>query len=119
MTKTKEMTINGKVYLEKSDTNPNIELDKYIIRTYSAGVFFGEIEKLEGSFGIFKNVRRIWYWDGANSLSDLATIGTVEPNKCKFSCTVEQEILTNVIELIKCTPESIESINGVNEWTKK
>lgn len=32
-----------------------------------------------------RNVRRIWYWEGANTLSQLAVDGTQLPDKCKFT----------------------------------
>lgn len=40
-----------------------------IVRTYSAGVFAGEIESRNGREVVMKNARRLWYWDGAASLS--------------------------------------------------
>lgn len=36
---------------------------RYIVRTYSAGVFFGEIVKRKGEEVEMRNARRIWYWD--------------------------------------------------------
>ena len=43
-----------------------------IVRTYSAGVFAGYLESRKGKEAVLLNSRRIWYWDGANSLSQLA-----------------------------------------------
>lgn len=45
---------------------------KYIIRADRAGVFFGEIESRTGGEVTMRNVRRIWRWEGANTLSQLA-----------------------------------------------
>lgn len=42
---------------------------KYIVRADRAGVFFGEIESRTGSEVTMRNVRHIWYWEGANSIS--------------------------------------------------
>jgi hypothetical protein len=91
----------------------------YIIRTYSAGVWFGNIKSLQGSIAIITNARRLWYWSGAASLSQLATEGTKRPNDCKFTITIEDEegvYLPQVIEVLPCTEESIENIKSVKEW---
>lgn len=94
-------------------------IGKYcIVRTYSAGVFAGILESIEGKQGIVKNARRIWYWEGAASLSQLAMDGTSKPEQCKFPCEVDQVLLTEIIEVIPCTYKAIESIKGVPVWKK-
>lgn len=46
---------------------------KYVIvRTYTAGAFAGELESRNGREVVLLNARRIWYWSGAASLSQLA-----------------------------------------------
>lgn len=44
----------------------------YIVRGKDSGVFFGEIAERNGQEVLMKNVRRLWYWDGAASISQLA-----------------------------------------------
>ena len=88
----------------------------YIIRADRAGVFFGQIESRNGDEVTMKNVRRIWYWDGANSISQLAVDGTAKPNNCKFTVTVEQMTILGVIEIIPCTEKATKSITAVKEW---
>ena len=95
------------------------EDQKYqIIRTYSAGVFAGEIVERNGKEVTMKNARRIWYWDGAASLSQLAMEGTSKPGNCKFPCAVSEVTLTEVIEILPCTDSAIKSIAEVKEWKK-
>lgn len=89
---------------------------KYIVRADRAGVFFGEIESRTGSEVTMRNVRRIWCWSGANSLSQLAVDGTQKPEKCKFTVTVESMIILGVIEIIPCTDMATKSISEVPEW---
>ena len=89
---------------------------KYIIRADRAGVFFGEIESRTGSEVTMRNVRRIWYWEGANTLSQLAVDGTMFPDKCKFSVVVESMTILGVIEIIPCTDKATKSISEVPEW---
>ena len=40
-----------------------------IVRTYSAGCWFGELSEKDGNEVILKNARRMWYWHAANSIS--------------------------------------------------
>jgi hypothetical protein len=88
---------------------------KVIVRTYSAGVHYGTLAKQDGAVCILENARRIWYWDGAFTLSALATEGTQKPQKCKFSCYVP-EIEVERIEIIPCSLKAIESIEGVKSY---
>lgn len=118
----KKVTIDGITYIpetEISKYDKAIELKgmKYcIIRTYSAGVFAGYVEKREGKEVIIRDVRRIWYWSGANSLSQLAKDGTTKPNECKFAVEVDKIEVTEAIEIIECTKKSQKSIQEVPEW---
>lgn len=121
------MTINGEEWVKTSsipEKNTGAMAAKVdglpykMVRTYSAGVFAGYVESLEGQHAVLRNARRIWYWDGAASLSELATKGTSKPENCKFPCEVNRIELTNVIELIDITEEAEKSIKGVAEWTQ-
>lgn len=91
-----------------------------IIRTNSAGVFFGEIISRAGKEAVIKNARRLWYWAGAASLSELATSGVLHPDKCKFPAAVDGDtVVTEVIEIIDTTPAARSSIDAVNPWSAK
>ena len=50
------------------DNHPDIG-KKVIIRTYSAGVHYGTLVNKKGKEVILKDAIRIFYWDGACSLS--------------------------------------------------
>lgn len=116
------ITINNETYVKLAEVEKllpatNADNEEYcIIRTYSAGVFAGYIESRDGKEAVIRNARRIWYWYGAASLSQLATDGTANPDKCKFPCAVDKVILTEVIEIIPCTKKAKESIEGVPVW---
>lgn len=88
----------------------------YIIRADRAGVFFGKIKHREGEEAILTDVRRIWYWEGAASLSQLAVDGTCAPWGCKFTVTVPEMIVRGIIEIIPCTSKAVDSIMAVPEW---
>ena len=89
-----------------------------IVRTYSAGVFAGEIVSRKGQEVVMKNARRIWYWSGAASLSQLAMEGTKDPENCKFPQEVNRVELLQVIEIIDVTSEAEKSIKAVPVWKK-
>ncbi|MDR0618647.1 MAG: hypothetical protein LBG17_01975 [Bacteroidales bacterium] len=93
----------------------------YIFRTYSAGVWFGNIKYLKGTIAIVTNARRLWYWAGACSLSQLAVDGTKNPDECKFAVTIidsEGVYLPQIIEVLPCTPTATKNIKSVKEWKK-
>ena len=90
-----------------------------IVRTYSAGVFAGYIESRDGKEVVMRNVRRIWYWDGACSLSELAVNGTCKPDECKFAIPVDRILVTEAIEILDVTEKAKGSIEGVKEWVMK
>ena len=90
---------------------------KYVVvRTYSAGVHAGELVSQKGKEVTLKNSRRIWYWKGAASLSELAMSGVKCPNECKFSVPVTQIVLTEAIEIIDCSKNGEKNIRAVPEW---
>jgi len=89
---------------------------KFIIRTEKAGVFFAEVKNRIGQEAELINARRLWYWSGANSLSQLATEGVTKPDYCKFTVTVPEMTVLGVIEIIPCSEMAINSINSVKIW---
>jgi hypothetical protein len=92
-------------------------IGKYVMcRTFSAGVFAGTLISLEDKVALLKNARRIWYWEGAATLSQLAAEGTKFPEKCKFPCEVEEVLLTEAVEIIPITDKAKESIASVPVW---
>lgn len=90
--------------------------DYVIVRTHSAGVFAGTLEHRDGKEVVLSNARRLWYWDGAASLSQLAMEGVKKPAKCRFPREVEEVILPEAVEILKVTPEAQANIAAVPVW---
>ena len=88
----------------------------YIVRCKDAGVFFGHIADRIGSEARLTDVRRLWYWDGAASLSELAAYGTKKPENCKFTVTVPEITVLGIIEIDVCAKEAAQNILEVPEW---
>lgn len=82
-----------------------------LIRTYSAGVHFGYLVSRDGKEVVLERSRRIWYWKGANTLSEIATSG-LNTKESKVAASVDIT-LTEAIEIIECTPEAVASIEAV------
>ena len=118
---TDELDVNGVKYVPKdsiiSQKAEKLDGMEYcIIRTYSAGVFAGYVKERAKKEATILKARRIWYWDGAASLSQLAMEGTKKPENCKFPCEVDKVKLTDVVEILSCTEQAKKSIAGVKTW---
>jgi hypothetical protein len=87
-----------------------------IVRTYSAGVFAGTLKSRKGKEVVMKNARRLWFWSGAASLSQLAVDGTSNPSACKFPEAVPTVELLEAIEILDCSEKAQASIEAVPIW---
>ena len=99
----------------------NTKLKYVLVRTRNAGVFAGYLKKRTKPGALtteatLTNVRRIWYWEGAASLSQLAVEGTNKPEKCQFPIEVPEIDLPEVIEFIGVTEKAKKSIANVPIW---
>lgn len=85
---------------------------KVIIRTYSAGCWFGKLEEKAKNEVILANARRMFRWKAIQgiSLSACALYG-VEHSYSKIVEPVDQ-VWLEAIEIIPCTPESINTFEN-------
>jgi len=90
--------------------------DYKIVRTDSAGVFAGVLESRDGKEVTLTDARRLWYWAGAASLSQLAVDGTSQPTRCKFPVAVDRVVLTEAIEILDVSDAARASIEAVPVW---
>jgi hypothetical protein len=121
MTNDKIISINGIDYIPVSETNNEMAINTdglpyVIIRTYSAGVHAGYLKKREGREVTLVNTRRIYYWSGACSLSQMALQGVKHPEGCKFTVVLPEILLLEAIEVIPCTIAAKLNIEGVPVW---
>ena len=91
--------------------------DAVIIRSVDSGVWLGNISETSGSTVSMTNARRLWWWEGAATLSQLAMEGTNKPNLCKFPCVVEKVTVLGVCEIIPVTQKALDSLNAVAVWS--
>ena len=95
---------------------PKINKPYVIVRTYSAGVFAGYLESRKGKEVKLSNARRLWYWDGAASLSQLSVDGVSKPENCKFPVEVPSVELMEAIEILPVSDKAKKSIASVKIW---
>lgn len=110
------VNINGVEYVQVADNEKRGEGDYVIVRTHWAGVHAGYLMGPRGGEVTLSRARRIWYWEGAASLSQLAMEGTSKPEMCKFPCEVFEQYLTGVIEILSVTSAAQKIIQAVEVW---
>ncbi len=121
MSKSESITLNGIEYVPKgSEAKVPAKIVKgmkYVIaRSRDAGVFAGYLQEKKGENVTLVNARRLWYWSGAASLSQLSQEGVNKPNDCKFPCEVPEVELNQVCEILPVTEKAKLSINSVKVW---
>lgn len=89
---------------------------KVIIRADRAGVFYGTLAAKEGDEVQLTNARKLHYWDGASAVEQIALEGVKKPNNCRFTVTVDEITIMQVIQILPCTDKAITNIESVKEW---
>jgi hypothetical protein len=108
----KSVIIDGKKYKDCRKVGPYV-----LIRTYSAGVHFGVLKSREGKEVVLENARRLFSWQGACSLSQVAMDG-VDLDNSKISVPVPVITLLEAIEIIPMSPEAGKSMMEAQSWKK-
>lgn len=90
----------------------------YIVRTNRAGVFFGKIKEQSKDEVTMTDVRKIWHWDGACAVEQLAIDGTKKPHNCNFTVVVPEMTVAEPIQIIPCTDKAVESLSRVEVWQR-
>lgn len=102
-------------------TTTNNQKVPVLIRSEQAGVFYGTLEGDPVTTGgvphvVMAEARRIWYWSGACSLSQIAQEGVKNPQACKFSVRTHGHYVFGVCEILPITPEALKSLDSVVDW---
>jgi hypothetical protein len=126
MTKVKvdELVIDGVTYVPKETISKTVfnkeGKQAVLIRSRDAGVHFGYLEWQDftpsGKVVTLSNTRRVYYWDGAASLSQMALDGVSKPEKCKISVILESNEIINVIETLPLSTKAVDNLYSVKIW---
>ena len=126
MTKPETITIDDQKYIRADSIHKDAEkldgMQYCVIRSYGAGVFCGYLkEKVSEANGInvdLVNSRRIYYWSGACSISQLAVDGLQDIDNSKIAMVVPVQTVANVIEIIPMTEKASKQIQGATAWKR-
>ena len=91
-----------------------------VIRTYSAGVHIGYVKEFgekHPQHAKLLNSRRLYSWNGACTLSQVAMDG-VDTKQSRIAMELPEIELTDVIEVIPCSEKSAELFKAVKAWKK-
>lgn len=87
-----------------------------IVRADRAGVFFGKLAGKEGSEVTLEKVRKIYRWEGAAAVEQIAVDGLPSLSGNKLTVEVASMTVLGAIQILPCTDKAIESINNIPEW---
>lgn len=87
---------------------------KCLIRSYDAGVYFGTVRKVDGDIVLVKDVRNIWYWEGAACLSQIVNDGVRDTSR--ISQVVKSMIIGNVCQIMPLEDKAIENLYSQKIW---
>lgn len=119
-----ELKWNEEYFVRKSSlpdfSAPKLDGMQYVlVRTYSAGVHFGYLAERNSTLAGIEvkllKARRVYFWKGAATLSQMANDGVKNPSECKFTQAVESIDLV-AIEIIPITEKASINLNKVAVW---
>ena len=123
MAKPETMMIDDIKYVrEDAVSNMAEKVDglKYcVIRTYSAGVHIGYVKEFGEKHpqqATLINSRRLYNWNNACSLSQVAIDGVGDSSRVAME--LPEITLTDVIEIIPCSEKAAEFFKAVKAWKK-
>jgi len=123
MSKPESIMIDDVKYIRADSVNNQAEhVDgmKYcVVRTYSAGVHIGYVKEFgvrHPQEAVLIKSRRLHYWNGACSLSQVAMDGVSSDSR--IAVEIPEITLTDVIEVIPCSKKSHEFFNTAKAWKK-
>lgn len=113
------MTTNNKP--RREEVKKKVKQKYAIVRCQGAGVFMAQVvsRSKDGLQAKLKDSRRLWYWAGAASLSQLAVEGTKKPHECKFPIPMPEQEVTGVLEVIPMTDAAVKNMKAVPVWAQQ
>jgi hypothetical protein len=114
MAKAKKAAVSVKSASKKTKSKKAVAKRKaVVVRTFSAGAFYGYLVARRGQEVDLVEARRIWSWEGAASLSQVAVDGVGPNSRIAVPVTLT---VTEAIEIIDATPKAQACIEGLPSW---
>ena len=82
------------------------------------GIHYGFLKSKVGTEVVLVQARRVQYWEGAASISEMAARGVSKPSSCRFSMAVPSITLTQAAEIIPVTSVAQSNLNSIPVWTR-
>lgn len=89
-----------------------------IVRATQAGVFFGTLKEQDGDTVKLENARKLWYWQGAAAVEQIALEGVKHPDQCKFTVFVDELVIFGVNQVIPCSEKSANQLKEIDIWKR-
>ena len=100
MSKPDTLMIDDVKYVKADSVKPATATGpECIVRTYSAGVHIGVVKSRSGTEVELTGARRLWSWEGAFTLNEVAT-GGVKRASSRISKPIPSILLLQSIEII-------------------
>lgn len=117
-----EITLNGQQYVLKEFGDfTNAGMTPVLIRSYDSGVHFGLLKQEQHTpAGIIVDLvqsRRVHYWSGAASLSQLAIDGIQNPDDSRIAKPLPFIRIGRVCEIIPTSPNLFVTLQNLPEWS--
>jgi len=118
---TMAVIIEGVEYVKKTELAPAENgATPVLIRSYRSGVHFGLLvsrrDAPQGLEVVLAKSRRVHYWVGAASLSEMAVSGIGNHKESRVTVEVETITIQNVIEEIPLTETAYENLKSCPVW---
>lgn len=122
--KKEEIELDGEIYVRKSSLKTEAKdlngMRCVLVRSYAAGVHFGYLKSTEhtlaGTLVTLVDTRRVYSWQGAATLSQMALEGVKKPDGCKFSVVIPENTIQNCLEIIPISEQAWEILKNVSVW---
>lgn len=88
---------------------------RVIARIDRAGVFHGTLDYIDNEIIRLKDTRRIYYWNGALSVTDMAAKG-LTGGRISVPVTTVEFMSDKIVELNECSEEASKSIVTIKPW---
>lgn len=102
--------------METKKTKSALINETVIARIERAGVFMGILTHIDSDIVRLTNVRRIYYWEGALSVTDMASNG-IKSGKVSKPCELVEFNRTALVEINKCSDKAAECITAIKPWS--
>jgi hypothetical protein len=86
-----------------------------VVRTYSAGVHIGRVVSRTDTTIVLADARRLWRWQGANTLHEVATVGVLPTSQ--ISEPISEITLATWIEILPVSERALSSLTR-SGWGK-